>query len=138
MVLVTAIWLKWAASVLAKFFKTPRSILRGLLRACAHVGKARIMQDLRHPARTILDPESLFNHRLQVTSAPAHHAIGLHVGTGLHNRGKRTQLVIAQSAGRETSGQTAPPGHPCCNAEPSGQGSAMPPIRAAAVRLMPS
>ena len=75
--------LRWAASVHAKFFERldHSCILLWVLRARTHA-------------------EALFDHRLQVNPAPADHTIRLHVGAGLHNRGKLAQLGIAEPAGR--------------------------------------
>jgi hypothetical protein len=77
----------------------------------AQVREAEFVEQARDRALVIDHAEAILDHRLQIDPAPAHHAVRLAIGTGLHElgqfgllrgrqlRGRAVRLAVEQASG---------------------------------------
>ena len=61
-------------------------ILVRMTRSGTDERKAEIVQQARDRSLVIVHPEAVADHRFEVDPAPPHHAVGLRIGAGFHQR----------------------------------------------------
>ncbi len=89
----------WALRVLAKFFERRHDfgILARVPRSGAQMREAKGLEQARDMAFVVIDAEALFNHPLQIHSAPADNAIRLPIRASLDDVRQFSFLRIRQS-----------------------------------------